>query len=316
MTYENMIKVIENSDYKNELMKKLKKNKLNLKDLNNLINNCEINCDYDEVLADLIRPWLLYLNKNLNNLMNEIKKENNINEKISLKKINSILNKKIFNNNNNNHKDFDKNFLKEFKNNILNNKKFNYKTKDVNDFYWFNDIPLGLDFLNIDDIYSFVEPKKDAIHFLEEIKNNNLLDNFRIVTSTPNQNVLSKSKHIEKYFSKYINPKQVITTNDKTKFSGLSILIDDAIHNVENAVKKNPFVYAFVLNYTHNLDLKTGKRIIRINSLNEIFQHLPMVILNEYERFQRKDLQNELLFKDKNYKINNRETLDNNIELE
>ena len=308
MTYKNMMKVIESSDYQKELLKKLKQNNLNLNDLNNLINNCEINCDYDEVLVDLISPWLKSLNISLNNIITMFNMNDNIKvlETTSLNELNELLIQEF---KTLDKKQYDLKFLKELKKNILKNKTFDIKTKDVTSFYWFNDIPFGLEFLDTKEIYNLVSPKNDAIEFLEKIKENNLLENFRIVTATPNQNVLSKSEHINKYFGDYVKPNQVITTNDKTKFSGLSILIDDAIHNVEKAVTKNPFVYAFVLNYKHNENLRTGKRIIRINSLNEVFNHLPMVILNEYERFQRKDLHNELLFKDKDYttnqKINN-----------
>jgi 5'(3')-deoxyribonucleotidase len=222
----NLKEHINNSEFKNEIKELMKTHHIDLEYLKSLIKTVTIYCDYDEVLADLMSPWVENINKNNGT---------------------------------------------------------NWKKKDVVDFYWFDKQPNGKVFLDNPNVYDEILPKKDAIPFLKTLEKNKLLDNLSIVTATYDKNVESKSKHIQKYFKDYISRKHTTSYKWELDYTN-AILIDDGAHNVENTVIKNPYAHAFVLDYKHNQHLYTGKRIIRIKSLNEIFNYLPLIVLKNYDR--------------------------------
>jgi len=257
---------VSSSKDKQEIIKLMKKYKINYKELKNMINNLTIYCDYDEVLADLVTPWLKYLN-DLNGT--------------------------------------------------------NWKSKDVDSFYWFNEQANGIEFLNNRNLYDNIPIKKGSIEFFETLKKNNMLENLTIVTATVTPTIESKEKHMKKYFKDYINLKKVVTTGSKWQMDYTNaVLIDDGAHNVEDTVIKNPYAHAFILNYSHNKDLYDGKRITRINSLNEFFNHLPLLVLKKYDRFfdpEQKHLREEnfsiLKDKRKSTKLKEKINFKNNNEM-
>ncbi len=225
----NLEELVETSKYKDEIISYMKKYDLNINSIKYLIQNITIYCDYDEVLADLVTPWV----DNLNNINGT-----------------------------------------------------SHTTEDVSDFFWFSKQPNGLDFLQKDDVYSVVKPTEQASAFLSMLKTNNLLNNFYIVTATENNSVSSKEKHVLKYFSNYLSPPKIITNKYKYMMNYVnSVLIDDGAHNALDTVMKNPYARAVILNYKHNSELYTGKRIMRIDFLLEFFELLPIIVLRNYDRF-------------------------------
>jgi len=225
----NIEKIIENSNYKEEIKELISKyDEITIETLTNMIKSMKLYCDYDEVLCDLITPWI--------------------------KDINSRNNTK-------------------------------YKNSDVNDFFWFEGIENGLEFLNDSKMYDRVNPTKESKLFLKTLEKNKLINNLSIVTSTMTNAVVSKEKHINTHFSKFIDLKRVHTTSSKWEMNyDNAILIDDGFHNAVKTVIANPYAYVFLLNYDHNKDFYTGKRIIRINSLMEVFDYLPLIAMRSYDR--------------------------------
>lgn len=233
------------SKYKNEIDEILSKYpELTEDSVNQLIQNYKIYCDYDEVLVELITPWI-----------EDINKRNNA----------------------------------------------SFTNDDVDYFHWFNGVENGLEFLNQDDLYDQIKPKKEAIIFLEKLKELDLLKNLVIVTATNSRNVPSKDKHIEKYFKDYFSHDQVVTTKSKDLLDYTNgVLIDDGAHNAEAVVIKNPYARALVLHYKHNANLYTGQRIQRIYSLMDFFDYLPLLVLQSYDRFfdpEKEYLRREAFFK-------------------
>lgn len=228
---ENIKEYMQKSKYKNEMKDIIKEHNLKEEDIKELINNLTIYSDYDDVLVELIKPWVKDINDNLGT---------------------------------------------------------NYTKKDVKSFFWFDQFnpKIGFNFLNNREVYDKIKLKSETKTFFKILEKNNLLKNLHIVTATVPQNVESKDKHIKKNFSKYIDPKtQKTTTSAKWMLDFTNaILIDDRSHNRENVVMANPYAITFILNDFHNSDLYTGKRIIRVNSILEIFQHLPYVVLINYDR--------------------------------
>jgi hypothetical protein len=220
-------------EFKNnvEVQNKMKILNINNEQLKDLIKEFTIQCDYDEVLVDLITPWI----------------------------------------------------------NSINKKQGTNYTNEIPEFHFFEKIEGGLDYLSIPDVYQTeVKPFDNSLKFIQTLSKLNLMENFHIVTSTVSAQHDSKIKQIKEIFPE-INIKNVHTTSNKGELSRLnSVLIDDAIHNNMNVVENNSYAYAMILNKSWNKDMKVGKRVKRIDDINDFFKFFPMLVLENYERFINK----------------------------
>jgi 5'(3')-deoxyribonucleotidase len=224
----NLKNVIEESKHKAKIKYLMTKHDIDLQMLQHLIKTMSIYLDYDEVLVDLNKAWLLYYNKNNNT---------------------------------------------------------DYVYEDIDKFYWWDTKPNGLDFLEKEkDCYKDVKPRIDVENFFEIIKNNNMIDNISIATFSYPRNILSKFNNIRKYFP-FISDRKVFITGQKWDLNfNHAIMIEDGANNATEIVSKNPYAYILLLDTIHNKDLKTGNRIKRIESIIELFDYLPLLALENYNR--------------------------------
>jgi len=173
----------------------------------------------------------------------------------------------------------------------------NYSIDDIDKFYWWDDKDNGLDFLlKNNDCYKNVSIKKDVNKFFDIAKNNNILNNMRIVTFSYPNNLLSKYNHIKKNFP-WFDEKDIHITGQKWELDfNHSIIIEDSASHSVKIVRKNPFAYVLLLNMKYNEDLVVGNRIKRINSILELFDYLPLLALENYNRHN--DIKKKYLYKE------------------
>ena len=188
-------------------------------------------------------------------------------------------------------------------------KKFRLTKQDIDHFHIFNELPLGLNFLEKGNIYldenfenPIVKPKPDALKLYKQLDKLGLLEKTYILTSSFPGTEYSKYMYVKKIFPKLAD--KIITTKQKGIVAKGGIMIDDGPHNVQASVIKSDYTYGLILNYPHNLDLATGKRIKRINSLEEVIDYLPLLHLAIYDRLLNTELTQKNLLKIENNNIN------------
>jgi len=176
-----------------------------------------------------------------------------------------------------------------------------YVKADIDNFYWFKNQPGGLNFLEKNnDVYKNVVVRDGIFDLFVWLEKNELLDNVTIVTSTHPNSYRSKIKHFEEKICAPLNiifqkefgynfpltfENDFVTTSQKWKLNfNNAVLVDDAVHNVQKVVDKNPYAYAIVVNQSHNQELKTGKRISRLTNINDFFKQLVLISVQSFDR--------------------------------
>lgn len=262
-----------NNEYAKKALKLLKENNISFDVLTKHIENMSIFLDFDEVIVDLITPWLEYM---------EAKQIINPETGVAFVR-----------------KDIDT-FT-----------KFNdigpESMKFLNDFFLYHSLEEAQ---KIDPTYtrlfSEVKLKSDAIRFFDILKENGLLTNIKILTASASKTSWSKNEFVQKHLSKYIEPfKQIITTGDKGIINDIkkfAILVDDGEHNHIGTTAQNDFITTFLINDYHNQTLKTsedgaGKRIFRINTLdeNDFFFKLMFSAVQDIVKKKDKSINGEII---------------------
>lgn len=260
------LKLLENKTQQKSSEEIIKKYNLKDEDIQKIINETTIFFDYDEVLVDLITPWLEHINKTTPlNL-----KRQDITEFFIFEK-----------------------YQKEL------DKKYGNGIYDV------------FDFLN-GDTYKNVNVNEGSRSIIRKLKEYGF--DIKIITASHTSSVKSKEEHIKKYFGDLIDYSNDVAFLKDKKLINMEggIFIDDGIHNLESVLKRYETTQGILLDHSHNKLMKTDKRVVRIDSLNEIESVLLNKVLNILDRKILKSAEILKIPIEINKKEKNKETKRNN----
>lgn len=159
------------------------------------------------------------------------------------------------------------------------NKKFikeNYgidiKSKDVTSFsYYYENYPKIMELWSNFDLYSKSGPIPDAVDFFKELREICKKDDLQIVTSSFDSIKEQKDEMIKDMF----DFDKVIHTKNKSQFTKNSLLIDDALHNIEDHVLTNnnhAMIFDRDYGWNRNRNLERLKKVQRVHSYEDILK--------------------------------------------
>lgn len=156
--------------------------------------------------------------------------------------------------------------------------------------YYKDRYPKIMDLFNCKNFYKDISPVNNMNIILGKIIKKYGYNNIQLVTSTPNTLKIPKEECLNKHFGNIKNFSKIEiihvglyldelnTNHEKHHFTKNTVLIDDAIHNIDSHVKNNnkealliDYGYGWNQNYSHNL-------VTRIKNPNEILLYLNNLI--------------------------------------
>ena len=138
-----------------------------------------------------------------------------------------------------------------------------------------------------DNFWSSVQPKRDAMLFLEKLHNEGF--SIFIVTSSHYSTLGYKFEQALWPYFPFIDKKHIIVCDVKQLIKG-DVLIDDGIHNLLNYENIKPSYYKILYTTNHNKNIDTVKQgIKRVSNWNEIYTIIEgLYVKNELEKMSTK----------------------------
>lgn len=124
--------------------------------------------------------------------------------------------------------------------------------------------------------YGLSQPIEGSVNFVDTLKKLFGAHNIQIVTNTYPSIIIEKTNMIHKIYG----VETIFHTSEKHKYTKGTILIDDAIHNIESHIKTNSPGILFDLGYGWNQDKIEDRHdnVYRANSYNDVLSILHKLI--------------------------------------